>query len=179
MRAKDTGSRARKQGISKAPAFAALLLAACGGGAPAVSVSQIHDAGPVDAGIVDAGSIDAGVVCVPGPTDAGNTWSERCPVTVPIARYAPVMTYDSNRKVTVLFGGGDGAITPRSDTLEWDGTNWNLLTPMPYPPGRVYGAMAFDSARGVSVVFGGLEYDGTCSTTHGFGTARTGCSPIL
>jgi len=79
----------------------------------------------------------------------------------PFPRYNMAMAYDSNRKVTVLFGGQ--TITQQegfkilSDTWEYDGSNWVKISVD--GPGQRYGAtMTYDQNRGVSILFGG--YDG-------------------
>lgn len=62
------------------------------------------------------------------------------------------MVYDSQRGVTVLFGGHDG--TYLNETWEWDGDIWELKANTG-PAGRRYHAMAYDSDRGITVLFGG------------------------
>jgi len=101
-------------------------------------------------------------------------WMPASPATAPVARYGHAMAYDSQRGVTVLFGGGDNPNSPiaLSDTWEWNGVTWTQRASFAFPPGRLYYAMAYDSARGVTVLFGGLlngsglladtwEWDGT------------------
>lgn len=68
------------------------------------------------------------------------------------------MAYDSDREVTVLFG---GFYYPNSyqlgDTWEWDGTTWTLRSSTgPSPRDSV--AMVYDSARGVTMLFGGHDW---------------------
>lgn len=69
------------------------------------------------------------------------------------------MAYDSQRGVTVLFG-GEGLYVPASgflaDTWEWDGTTWTQRSPTTVPPVRSQHAMAYDSQRGRVVLFGGI-----------------------
>ncbi|HEX7317055.1 MAG TPA: kelch repeat-containing protein [Pyrinomonadaceae bacterium] len=65
------------------------------------------------------------------------------------------MTYDSQRHVTVLFG-GEKATGYLGDTWEWDGVagTWSLkATTGPSPRG--YASMAYDPVRNVTVLFGG------------------------
>jgi hypothetical protein len=64
------------------------------------------------------------------------------------------MAYDSERRVTVLFGGFDSG--PRSDTWEWDGELW-VLRATTGPAARREHAMAYDKARKVTVLFGGFS----------------------
>jgi len=84
------------------------------------------------------------------------------------------MAYDSQRGVTVLFGGDNGSRI-LADTWEWDGTTWERRDPPISPPARYHHAMAYDSSRNVVVLFGGKtaseanlgdtwEWDGTTWT---------------
>jgi hypothetical protein len=74
----------------------------------------------------------------------------------PSARIEASMTYDSNHKVTILFGGMDSASGDAlSDTWEWNGTTWTQKSPSTSPPARFGAAFAYDSARQVAVLFGG------------------------
>jgi hypothetical protein len=66
------------------------------------------------------------------------------------------MVYDSQRGVTVLFGGNDGEVD-LGDTWEWDGSNWILITDSGPAPRRLHD-MAYDRTRGVTVLFGGTNY---------------------
>jgi hypothetical protein len=66
------------------------------------------------------------------------------------------MAYDSDRHVTVLFGGTD-AIGLNGETWEWDGTTWANRNPPTAPSPRVGHAMDYDSARHVTVLFGGFD----------------------
>lgn len=79
------------------------------------------------------------------------------------------MSFDTSRKVTVLFGGSEysGRL---ADTWEYNGT-WQQRFPATSPSARIHHAMAYDSRRQVTVLFGGLnsantplgdtwEYDG-------------------
>lgn len=83
------------------------------------------------------------------------------------------MSYDSARRVTVLFGGvlaGTGS-NVLGDTWEWNGESWTQRF-VPSPSPRAGHTMAYDSTRGVTVLFGGYnsttgasgetwEWDGT------------------
>lgn len=69
------------------------------------------------------------------------------------------MAYDSNRGVTVLFGGllaGDA--TASNQTWEWNGTAWTLRTSTG-PAARFGHALAYDAERRVTVLFGGVTYN--------------------
>jgi hypothetical protein len=85
----------------------------------------------------------------------------------PPARHSAGMAYDSQREVTVLFGGfaGNTRNAPMyGDTWEWDGVSWRLVaTTGPSP--RMGHSMVFDEARGVVVLFGGGGLDGFNSDT--------------
>lgn len=66
------------------------------------------------------------------------------------------MSYDSDRHVTVLFGGFNN-IDPRGpfgDTWEWDGNTWTERSVIG-PSARFSSPMVFDANRGVSVLCGG------------------------
>lgn len=97
----------------------------------------------------------------------GSRWSVPHEYGGPVGRYWHAMAFDSNRNVTVLFGGRDfnqfGGVA-LGDTWEWDGTTWTLRSTTGPAP-RDSHAMCFDSARGVTVMTGGIsggtwEWDG-------------------
>ena len=46
------------------------------------------------------------------------------------------MAYDSDRRVTVLFGGDSTGYSRLNDTWEFDGTTWRELNPNQSPSGR-------------------------------------------
>lgn len=97
----------------------------------------------------------------------------------PPPRAFHAMAYDSNRRVTVLFGGGN--FDCKSDTWEYDGQSWALkATTGPSPRSNV--SMVYDSARNVSVLVAGFcsgavgetwEWNGSLWTQRTF----TGGSP--
>ena len=64
------------------------------------------------------------------------------------------MAYDSQRGVTVLFGGYSFGF--HNDTWEWDGSSWTQVATTG-PWARRDHAMAYDSLRGVTVLFGGQD----------------------
>lgn len=85
------------------------------------------------------------------------------------------MAFDSNRCVTVAFGGVDGSGTYMNDTWEWDGTTWTQkCTGGCTPPGtRNSASMTYDASQQVVVLFGGYapsllndtwKWDGTSWT---------------
>ena len=96
-------------------------------------------------------------------------WQQLIP-SLPGAREASAMVYDSARGRVVLFGGAtkfgsalvNGPTSVLGDTWEWDGAGW-ISTSIPVSPGARAGhAMAYDAARRRVVLFGGSG-----STTFG------------
>jgi hypothetical protein len=91
----------------------------------------------------------------------GTAWNKLNPANSPGQRLGHAMAYDSNRNVTVLYGGTSGIMnfrSPFNDIWEWNGTNWTQITPAngsPVPPGRCFHAMAYDSVNKVMVILGG------------------------
>ena len=76
----------------------------------------------------------------------------------PGGRSLAAATYDSRRKVLVLYGGADSASGTRyGDTWEWNGQRW-LQRVVRTPGPRDHHAMAYDEARGVAVMYGGFDY---------------------
>ena len=85
----------------------------------------------------------------------------------PPSRHDASMCYDSDRQVTVLFGGGTwaaGAAGYLGDTWEFDGTNWMQRLPIKSPVARTQASMVYDSKRHRTVLFGGQRYDATYGT---------------
>ena len=101
-------------------------------------------------------------VALPWSSARGTAWSQNCiqwkqvPGNGP-GRVRHAMTYDSQRGVTVLFGGSTSLGGWNGDTWEYDGTTWQLRA-IAGPSPREAHAMAYDSIRGVTVLYGG--YDG-------------------
>lgn len=109
--------------------------------------------------VVFGGLTDTGNVMNPYP-DANDTWeydgvdwTQVKTLDAPSARDSAAMTYDSNRKVTVLFGGSGNAI--EADTWEYNGVDWKQILPKQSPPARFSASLAFDSGRKVAVLLGG------------------------
>jgi hypothetical protein len=85
----------------------------------------------------------------------GAVWTQATPATKPTARRSHNLAYDSDRQVTVLFGGEDITTTSlKQDTWEWDGTNWTQRSTTGPSPRQNY-AMTYDSQRHVTILFGG------------------------
>ncbi|HKQ47859.1 MAG TPA: kelch repeat-containing protein [Phycisphaerae bacterium] len=83
------------------------------------------------------------------------SWFQQSPAVTPSARGLVGMAFDSERQVTVLFGGQLSNGDEVDETWEWDGTNWAQITPAMSPSARAGHAMVYDSGRGVTVLFGG------------------------
>lgn len=83
---------------------------------------------------------------------------------IPSVRWGCAMAYDSDRGVSVLFGGRNSSGF-LGDTWEWDGLAWKQKGKSGGPPGRRYHAMAYDSDRDVVVLFGGLNSAGSLGDT--------------
>ncbi len=92
------------------------------------------------------------------------TWELRTPastVNLPVGRYYHAVTYDSTRKVLLLFGGHasvTGLNEDLDDSWEWDGllgtwteTSSTGVRPLP----RENHILTFDTVRGTTYLFGG------------------------
>ncbi len=82
----------------------------------------------------------------------GQNWTFR-QVSGPSARYGHSMAYDSDRHVTVLFGGITSAGL-NDETWEWDGNAWNLRQ-VSGPSARNGHAMAYDALHQITLLSGG------------------------
>lgn len=91
----------------------------------------------------------------------GVSWAKIEPATVPGSRCDAPLVYDSNRHVTVMYGGlsNDSASSAKATTWEYDGVNW---LQRPDGPGQRWrhGA-AFDRSRNKLVLFGGMDQTAT------------------
>lgn len=85
-----------------------------------------------------------------------------------IARWSMGMAYDSNRQVTVMFGGRSLSwpFELLSDTWEFDGTAWTQVITANAPTPRFWHTMAYDSNRQRIVLFGGGDRDTTALTAE-------------
>jgi hypothetical protein len=104
----------------------------------------------------------------------GSSWKQAVPVDDlhdgnPSDCYAPGLTYDNARHVTVLFCTGYTAPTART-TWTWDGLEWTCRCGCGgsttlcnggdgLPPGRSAPAMVHDQLRGVVLMWGGSASD--------------------
>jgi hypothetical protein len=88
----------------------------------------------------------------------GQNWVEVTPAddqSAPSPRRDHVMVFDSNRGVTLLFGGRDNDIVGFNDMWQWDGERWTEIFADNPPSERHEMAAAFDSWRNKLVLFGG------------------------
>lgn len=78
----------------------------------------------------------------------GTNWVRRFPASSPDPRNSPLMAYDSDRQVVVLYGGTtqtSAAFPPdRSDTWEYNGTSWIQTSASSAPGGRAGFTMVYD-----------------------------------
>jgi hypothetical protein len=108
--------------------------------------------------------------------------------------------YDSQRGVTVMFGGYDNEEHPDNETWEFDGAAWHQAAPTHSPTPRFWHGMVYDEARHLVVLFAGViagsnstnetwEYNGAdwikVTTVHepswmqGFGIAYDSCRQVV
>lgn len=90
----------------------------------------------------------------------GATW-QNLSVQGPPPRRGGAIAYDSDRKITVLFGGSSGGsgaqgTTFLGDTWEWDGAAWSLR-PAAGPKARRLSRLAYDPVLKVMMMFGGRD----------------------
>lgn len=88
-------------------------------------------------------------------------WTQSKPAVSPIGRTRHAIAFDSDRKVTVLFGGRDLRVRALGDTWEWNGKTWTQFKPALSPTARSEQVMVYDSLRKVMVLFGGIDSTGT------------------
>jgi hypothetical protein len=81
----------------------------------------------------------------------GTTWALKS-TTGPTPRNNAAMVYDSDRSVSVLFGGSDGSAS--GETWEWDGLAWRRSSAATVDA-RYNPAMVYDPVRRRVVRFGG------------------------
>ena len=94
----------------------------------------------------------------------GENWMQLHSVSQPSPRRAPVMAYDVDRRVVVLFGGvgrdENKNIVYLDDTWEWDGESWIEKHPEISPPARGDANMYYDPSRRKVILYGGWYGDG-------------------
>jgi hypothetical protein len=99
------------------------------------------------------------------------TWVQRTDVGTPGKRISPAMAYDSDRGVTVFFGGeysdaGSSTITYYNDTWEYDGVHWQkrgFIGAQPDP--RSGHTLVYDTVRKQVALFGGVNEKGYFNDT--------------
>ena len=93
----------------------------------------------------------------------GSDWTEVDTIILPpYARSETAMVFDSNRCLSVLFGGEPEGLVPLDDTWEYDGNNWVQRNFSLTPMGRWTHAMAFNPIEGKVILYGGYgpQYPG-------------------
>ncbi len=103
---------------------------------------------------------------VPGTEVA--VWQKVGSTTTPDPRYLQAATFDSDRKVVVMFGGTNlspntGMAVPNQETWEWSTATgkWaNRTSAGSKPDARSGAAMVYDSARAKVILFGGRAGSG-------------------
>ena len=97
--------------------------------------------------------------CAVAPAQDCIHWAQRTDVGSPGQRSHHAMAYDSDRSVTVLFGGEigqTGSKTYLQGTQEYDGSAWKQVNIIgSEPPGRSYHAMVYDPVGKRVLLFGG------------------------
>lgn len=118
----------------------------------------------------------------------GVTWTHPTPATSPPARFSHGLVFDSDRGVSVMFGGcqpvNGQCIDPNNlmnDTWEWNGQAWTQMAVAPDVPRRQNFGMAYDSVRQVTLIFGGTSDVGfnTNDTWEWNGSRWAPLSPTL
>jgi hypothetical protein len=86
----------------------------------------------------------------------GTTWVPRYDVGFPPGRNGHALTYDSDRRKVVLFGGYTGTAN-LDDTWEYDGTPWQQVQIAAKPHARHGHGLFYDTVMRQVVVFGGTD----------------------
>ena len=86
----------------------------------------------------------------------GRNWTQRNPSVSPPPRFGHAMAYDTDRGITLMFGGRD-LNTIFRDTWLWDGQTWTELVLPAKPPARSGHTMAYDAGRRAVVLHGGND----------------------
>ncbi len=104
-------------------------------------------------------------------------WTPR--IAGPQPRSSPAMTYDTDRGVSVLFGGNISSTGYTNETWEWNGVTWNLRQPTSgSPSSRNRSAIAYDNIRREAVMFGGGSPSYTDETWVWNGSAWSARAPF-
>ena len=122
------------------------------------SVSMVYD--PSTHRVLMFGGLDAGGALndtwAYDPT--ANTWTKLSPSgTLPPARYAASIVYDTSNGQTIMFGGQSDDGNSLNDTWAYDPTTntWTKLSPSGEPPSARSSSMVYDSVTGQAILFGG------------------------
>ena len=106
-----------------------------------------------------------------GATLFASGLSPQTPPDAPAARGGHAMTYDSEHRLALMFGGGNRQQS-FNDLWAWNGEHWHRLAGSG-PSARDSAAFAYDSKRKQAIVVGGRPAAASW-TTPGSGTARRG-----
>ena len=90
----------------------------------------------------------------------------------PEARRFASMAYDSDRQVTVLYGGDDANTDPLNDMWQWDGVEWTPVI-MSTPPPRRGAVMTYATDRQAMLLNGGSDGSRRLAETWEFRTVST------
>ncbi len=120
---------------------------------------------------------DIGILLFGGSTDerslddtwifTENSWKEINTINVPPARRQHTLAFDSNRNVTILFGGfdrSDDGKTILGDTWEFDGNDWTKKADN-RELARDHHSMSYSKSSKATVLFGGYR-EGYLGDTH-------------
>lgn len=142
----------------------AVSLGACGGSPHGPSLHT--QTSPPTNGAAAFDAARGAVVLVPQTTEAtdksvqtwswnGKVWTFEAAGGGPSSRNDELLAYDSQRRVTVLYGGSAIRGQWLNDTWEWNGVKWMSRTPVHAPPETQAGAgsMAYDPLTRVMVLF--------------------------
>jgi hypothetical protein len=95
----------------------------------------------------------------------GSDWTSPTLVGNPGVRWQHTLSFDSQRRKFLLFGGRKGqalsAATNETWVLDPVALGWSLLAPAALPPSRYAQSAVFDRVRGRLVVFGGRDVNGS------------------
>lgn len=98
----------------------------------------------------------------------GSDWIQCFPLHRPTAARNGNLAYDSQRHVSVLFGGLSTPYVKQDATWEWNGVDWTQRFPAHRPVARYAAGMAYDAPRGRMVLFGGGADVGLLADTWEF-----------
>jgi len=93
-----------------------------------------------------------------GTKDFSDTWEFDGTEWLQVADSGPSprsftsLTYDLQRKKTVLFGGSQGALPPYADTWEWDGGLWTQVADSG-PKNTGHALLAYDATNGYALAY--------------------------